>query len=146
MSHPDLDLSLEVVMGLNLSKQWEEWTFMKGHVYERAYTLQDRKLAAQGFSPVTYSLSANACAYNSPELSHRSNNDTIYLSSPEMQNAQYLTLPQLATTLPHGFQVPQSDGELPSPPNARSIIKCPIVMGGSTILASSRQSAALQAE
>ena len=73
--------------------------------------LQDRKLAAQGFTPVTYSLSANACAYNSPELSHRSNNDTIYLSSPEMQNAQYVTLPQLATTLPHGFQMPQSDGE-----------------------------------
>ena len=79
--------------------------------FSRVIVLQDRKLAAQGFSPVTYSLSANACAYNSPELSHRSNNDTIYLSSPDMQNAHYLTLPQLATTLPHGFQVPHSDGE-----------------------------------
>lgn len=72
---------------------------------------QDRKLAAQGFSPVTYSLAANACAYNSPELSNRSNNDTIYLSTPEMHNPHYMTLPHLATTLgPQAFQAPQSDG------------------------------------
>lgn len=85
---------------------------------------QDRKLAAQGFSPVTYSLSANACAnYHSPELSNRSNNDTIYLSSPEMHNQHYMTIPHLTSSLgPQSYQAPHSDGELASPRNIYSAL------------------------
>lgn len=84
--------------------------------------MQDMKLASEGYTPVTYSLSANACTYNSPGLSNRSAHDTIFMTAPmagtDSHNSApgglptYLTFPQIPL-LPNAFQNHIPDGQSP---------------------------------
>ena len=77
------------------------------------------KLASEGYSPVTYSLSADACTYNSPGLSNRSAHDTIYMTGPmsDSHNSSggclptYLTFPPIPL-LPNAFQNQIPDGDV----------------------------------